>query len=54
MSAVRIKGAVDPAEVAAVLALLARDAREQETSAYDRWRAQRLQALRRTTATRGR
>ena len=54
MSAVRIKGAVDAAEVAAVLALLARDTGGPTPSAYDRWREQRLRAIRRPASGRGR
>ena len=54
MSAVRIKGAVDAAEVAAVLALLLRDDGPPAPSGYDRWREQRLQALRKARATRAR
>lgn len=51
MTAVRVKGAADAAELAAVLAVLARDAAAPPpSSAYDRWRAQRLRALRRTAS----
>ena len=51
---IRIEGAVDPAEVAVVLALLTREAAAPEPSPYDRWRVQRLRALRRDGSRRPR
>jgi hypothetical protein len=47
MNAVRVTGTADPAEIAAVLAVVsATRSRAGRTSSYERWREARITALR--------
>ena len=52
MTAVRVTGTTDPAEIAAVLAAVSAASRSQpQPSGYERWRRQRIEALRRTATS---